>query len=182
LGRIEHLRGYIGIKSSYGGPDKMKLIIGTGIIAGLSLIVGLSATGQTPSTTANKASTLTTTPSKTSSDTQYQYDFISKRYVWSNKPLRTTAGKICKVMRDRTFAESPYAINGDQDWNNCLDTQIRSIGYMRWLQNDGFKPTRKNRRNAQDYLKKNYTMGPYGSYTFAQLHDAVTATGGMQKK
>jgi hypothetical protein len=83
-------------------------------------------------------------------------------------------------MRDHAFSETPYAINTDQDWNACLDTQIRSIGYLRWLRNGGFKPTSKNRKKAQAYLKKTYTMGPFGSYSFAQLSDAVKATTGQK--
>ena len=75
--------------------------------------------------------------------------------------------------RDTPFSETLYGINGDQDWNNCLNTQIRSIGYLRWLRNGGFKPNAKNRTMAQEYLKKYYTMGPWGSYSFAELSDAV---------
>jgi hypothetical protein len=153
-------------------------ILGSGIVAGLTLLFALSANGQAP----NDSHPAALTPPVHSVDGSnvYQYDFIEKRFVWSNKPLRSTAGKICKTMRDKSFAETSYAINNDQDWNSCLDTQIRSIGYLRWLRNGGFKPTSKNRKNAQAYLKKTYTMGPYGSYTFAQLSDAVKATTGQK--
>ncbi len=158
----------------------MKSILGLGSIAGLSLVCALSAIGQAQSAARDHSSTLSTPAHVTPDNTTYQYDFISKGYVWSNKPLRKTAGKICKTMRDRSFSESPYAINGEQDWNECLDTQIRSIGYLRWLRNDGFKPSSKNRKNAQAYLKKTYTMGPWGSYTFTELSQAVKATTGQR--
>jgi hypothetical protein len=39
-------------------------------------------------------------------------------------------------------------------------------------------PTPKNRTNAQEYLKKKYAMGPWGSYSFTQLSDVVKATTG----
>jgi hypothetical protein len=160
----------------------MKANLGPGIVAGLTLLFALSATGQTPGSLPTRPSPAALANSADSSlrNPTYQYDFIEKRFVWSNKPLRSTAGKICKTMRDRAFSESPYAINSDRDWNTCLDTQIRSIGYLRWLRNGGFKPTKKNRKNAQAYLKKTYTMGPFGSYSFAQLSDAVKATTGQK--
>ena len=158
----------------------MKTILGPGMIAGLFLLCALSATGQTQGAALSRSSALPTSVHNALENTtsHYDYDFISKGYVWSNKPLKSTAGKICQTMKDHAFSETAYGINGDQDWNNCLDTQIRSIGYLRWLRNGGFKPNEKNRTNAQTYLKKTYTMGPWGSYSFAQLSDAVKATTG----
>ena len=156
----------------------MKSILVPGIITGLSLVFALSSMGQTQSATAaNNALALPTTTHNMPEDSSYQYYFITKGYVWSNKPLNSTAGKICKTMKDHAFAETPYGISGDQDWNTCLETQIRSIGYMRWLQNGGFKPTSKNRSIARGYLQKTYTMGRWGSYTFAQLRQAAEAAG-----
>lgn len=154
----------------------MKSILGPGILAGLTLACALSAVGQTAN--APTSNNLAATGQKTALSTNYTYGFIAKGYVWSNKPLNTTAGKICQTMKDHAFTETPYAINDEHDWNGCVATQIQSIGYMRWLVNAGFKPTRKNRRNAQNYLQKTYTMGPWGSYTFAQLTQAVQATSG----
>ena len=158
----------------------MKTTLGPGVVAGLFLLCALSASGQTQGTALSRSSALPTTIHNALENTtsRYDYDFISKDYVWSNKPLKSTAGKICQTMKEHAFSETPYGINGDQDWNNCLDTQIRSIGYLRWLRNGGFKPNEKNRTNAQTYLKKTYTMGPWGSYSFAQLSDAVKATTG----
>jgi hypothetical protein len=150
----------------------MKSLLVSGIITGLSLVFALSSSGQTQSANASNALALPTTTRNLPEGSSYQYDFITKGYVWSNKPLNTTAGKVCKTMKDHAFAETPYGINDDKDWNACLDTQIRSIGYMRWLQNSGFKISSKNRKNAKMYLQKTYTMGPYGSYTFAQLREA----------
>jgi hypothetical protein len=161
----------------------MKVVLGPGIVAGLVLVCALSATGQTlGNNSANRSGPLPTKPTvsprpdDTPNKSTYQYDFISQKHVWSNKPLHATATKICTTMKDHAFSETAYAINNQEDWNSCLDTQIRSIGYLRWLQNTGFKPTRKNRRRAQQYLKQKYTMGPWGSYSFAQLKDAVQST------
>jgi hypothetical protein len=154
----------------------MKSMLCPGLIAGLSLMVALSAGAQTGSTAAANASSLATPAPRTPTNSQYEYDFIAKGFVWSNKPLDSTATKICKVMKDHSFAETAYAINGEQDWNACLATQIRSIGYLRWLKNDGFKPNSKNRKTAQAYLKRSYQMGAWGSYSFAQLSQAVKAT------
>jgi hypothetical protein len=158
----------------------MKTILGPGMIVGLFLLSGLSATGQTQGAALARSSALPTSVHNALENTtnQYDYDFIAKDYVWSNKPLKSTAGKVCQTMKEHAFSETLYGINGDQDWNNCLNTQIRSIGYLRWLRNGGFKPNEKNRTNAQAYLKKTYTMGPWGSYSFAQLSDAVKATTG----
>lgn len=161
----------------------MKSILCPGIIAGLSLVFALAATGQTTSAAANTPAALVAPSPRTPSDTQYSYDFIAKGFVWSNKPLNSTATKICKTMRDKYFSETAYAITNEQDWNSCLATQIQSIGYMRWLRNDyGFKANAKNRKNTQAYLKKTYTMGTWGSYTFAQLRQAVQATTAQQKQ
>lgn len=155
----------------------MKSLFGPGLIAGLSLACALSVSAQTQDSAASHPTTLPTPAHAAPANNKYDYDFIAKGYVWSNKPLKTTASKVCQVMRDHSFSETAYAINGEQDWNACLDTQIRSIGYMRWLQNDyHFKPTSKNRKFARNYLQKNYTVGPFGSYTFAQLQDAVKNT------
>jgi hypothetical protein len=150
------------------------------MIAGLFFLCALSATGQTQSAALSRSSALPTSVHNALENTtsKYEYDFIDKSFVWSNKPLKSTAGKICQTMKDHAFSETAYGINGDQDWNNCLNTQIRSIGYLRWLRNGGFKPNSKNRTNAQQYLKKKYTMGPWGSYSFTQLADAVKATTG----
>ena len=158
----------------------MKAIPGPGVIAGLFLLCTLSATGQTQGTPLSRPAALPTSIHNPLDNTtrRYDYDFIEKGYVWSNKPLKSTASRICQTMKDRAFSETPYGINGDQDWNDCLNTQIRSIGYLRWLRNGGFKPNRKNRENAQAYLKQKYTMGPWGSYSFTQLSDAVKATTG----
>ena len=152
-----------------------------GMIAGICLLCSLSATGQTQDAAPSRSAALATSGHSAleSTTNQYDFDFISKGYVWSNKPLKATASKICQTMKERAFSETPYGINGDQDWNNCLTTQIRSIGYLRWLRNGGFKPNEKNRANAQAYLKKTYTMGPWGSYSFTQLSDAVKATTGQ---
>ena len=149
------------------------------MIAGLFLLCALSATGQTRGAALSPSSALPTSVHNALENTtnHYDYDFIAKDYVWSNKPLKSTAGKICQTMKEHAFAETLYGINGDQDWNDCLNTQIRSIGYLRWLRNGGFKPNPKNRK-PQEYLKKNYTMGPWGSYSFAQLSEAVKATTG----
>jgi len=154
----------------------MKWILVPGIITGLSLVFALSSSGQTQSAAASNSLTLPTTTRNLPEDSSYQYDFISKGYVWSNKPLNTTAGKICKTMKDRAFTETPYGITNDKDWNSCLDTQIRSIGYLRWLRNSGFKLNSKDRKNAKVYLQKTYTMGPWGSYSFAELRQAFQAT------
>ena len=150
------------------------------MITGICLLCSLSATGQTQGSVPGRSQALATSGHSAleSPTNQYDFDFISKGYVWSNKPLESTASKICQTMKEHAFSETPYGINGDQDWNNCLNTQIRSIGYLRWLRNGGFKPNQKNRTNAQAYLKKTYTMGPWGSYSFAQLSDAVKATTG----
>jgi hypothetical protein len=150
------------------------------MIAGLFFLYALSATGQTQVAALSRSSALPTSVHNALENTtsRYEYDFIAKSYVWSNKPLKSTAGKICQTMKVHAFSETPYGINGDQDWNDCLTTQIRSIGYLRWLRNGGFKPNSKNRTNAQAYLKKKYTMGPWGSYSFTQLADAVKATTG----
>jgi hypothetical protein len=160
----------------------LKSIPGPGMIAGVFLLCTLSATAQTQGNALRGSSALPTTIhnplEKTTS--HYDYDFIAKGFVWSNKPLKSTAGKICQTMKDHAFSETLYGINGDRDWNDCLQTQIRSIGYLRWLKNGGFKPNEKNRTNAQEYLKKKYPMGPWGSYSFAQLSDAVKATTGKQ--
>src|SRR6204780_5363216 len=152
------------------------------MIVGLFLLTALSATGQTQGAALTRSSALPTSVHNALENTtnQYDYDFIAKEYVWSNKPLKSTAGKVCQTMKDHAFAETPYGINDDKDWNNCLNTQIRSIGYLRWLRNGGFKPTPKNRMNAQEYLKKTYTMGPWGSYSFTQLSDAVKAPTGQR--
>ena len=158
----------------------MKTIPGPGMIAGLFLLCALSANGQTQGSALSPSSALPTSTHNALEHTtsRYDYDFIAKEYVWSNKPLKATADKVCQTMKDHAFAETPYGINGEQDWNNCLNTQIRSIGYLRWLKNGGFKPNLKNRTNAQEYLKKYYTMGPWGSYSFAELSQAVKATTG----
>jgi hypothetical protein len=150
------------------------------MIAWLFLLCALSASGQTQGAALARSSAPPASVHNALENTtnQYDYDFIAKDYVWSNKPIKSTADKICQTMKDRAFAETPYGINGDQDWNDCLNTQIRSIGYLRWLRNDGFKPNPKNRTNAQEYLKKYYTVGPWGSYSFAQLSQAVKATTG----
>jgi hypothetical protein len=150
------------------------------VLAGIFLLCSLTAMGQTqgaamgrseaPGTSGHGALEKTTN--------QYDFDFISKGYVWSNKPLESTASKICQTMKEHAFSETSYGINGDKDWNSCLSTQIRSIGYLRWLRNGGFEPNKKNRMNAQAYLKKYYTMGPWGSYSFAELSQAVKATTG----
>jgi|GEM_PF-3696849 len=154
----------------------MKFILGPGILAGLTLVCALSAVGQTPNATANNAASATAEKAPLSS--KYNYAFIAQGYVWSNKPLNTTASKICQTMKDHAFSETPYAISGDHDWNECLSTQVQSIGYLRWLQNAGFKATKKNRKSAQAYLQKTYTMGPWGSYSFAELVQAAQATSG----
>ena len=159
----------------------MKSILGPGIVAGLSLACVLFASGQTQSALPTHPSTLPTPSHSEPINQTYQYDFISQGYVWSNKPLNKTAGKICQTMKDHSFSETAYAINDDQDWNTCLQTQIRSIGYIRWLQNDGFKANRKNRKSTQNYLRKTYTMGPWGSYTFAELRQAVKAATGQRQ-
>jgi hypothetical protein len=158
----------------------MKTIPGPGMIVGLFLLCALSATGQTQGAAMSRSSAPPTSAHNALENTtnQYDFDFIAKDYVWSNKPLKATAGKVCQTMKEHAFSETPYGINGDQDWNNCLNTQIRSIGYLRWLRNGGFNPNRKNRTNAQEYLKKYYTMGPWGSYSFAELSQAVKATTG----
>lgn len=152
----------------------MKRILGPGVIAGLTLAFALSASGQATSNSATNNAAPTATNAPLSKN--YDYGFIEQRFVWSNKPLNTTAGKVCQTMKDKTFNETPYAITDDHDWNSCLAMQVQSIGYLRWLKNSGFKPNRKNRKNAQDYLQKNYTMGPWGTYSFNQLVQAVNAT------
>jgi hypothetical protein len=158
----------------------LKTTLGPGMIAGLLLLCTLSASGQTQGAALSRPSPLPTSVHNALENTtnKYDYDFIAKGFVWSNQPLQSTAGKICQTMKDHAFAETPYGINSDQDWNDCLRTQIRSIGYLRWLRNGGFKPNPKNRTNAQEYLKKKYTAGPWGSYSFTQLSDAVKATTG----
>ena len=158
----------------------MRTIPGRAMIAGLFLLCALSATGQTPGAAVSPSSALpTSVPNALENTTnQYDYDFIAKDYVWNNKPLKATASKVCQTMKDHAFAETPYGINGNRDWNDCLNTQIRSIGYLRWLRNDGFKPNLKNRTMAQEYLKKYYTMGPWGSYSFAELSQTVKAITG----
>ncbi len=158
----------------------MRTITGPGMVAGLFLLCALSATAQTQGNALTRSGALPTTAHNALDNTnsKYDYDFIDKGFVWSNKPLKSTAGKICQTMKEHAFSETIYGINGDQDWNDCLNTQIRSIGYLRWLKNGGFKPNSKNRANTQDYLKKNYTMGPWGSYSFNQLSAAVKATTG----
>jgi hypothetical protein len=178
LAKIGHLRRDFNFKVE--GGQTMKTILGPGMIVGLFLLCALSATGQTQGAAMSRSSALPTSVHNALENTtnKYEYDFIAKGYVWSNKPLKSTAGKICQTMKEHAFSETPYGINGDQDWNNCLTTQIRSIGYLRWLRNGGFKPNEKNRANAQAYLKKTYTMGPWGSYSFTQLSDAVKATTG----
>jgi hypothetical protein len=160
------------------GRQTMKTI--PGMIVGIFLLCSLSATGQTQGAAPTRSAALPSSGHSALENTtnQYDFDFISKGYVWSNKPLKSTAGKICQTMKEHAFSETPYGINGDEDWNNCLSTQIRSIGYLRWLRNGGFEPNRKNRENAQAYLKKYYTMGPWGSYSFAQMSQAVKATTG----
>ena len=157
----------------------MKTIIGPGMIVGL-IFCTLSAPGQTQGAALRGPSALPTSVHNALENTtnQYDYDFISKDYVWSNKPLKSTAGKVCQTMKEHAFSETPYGINDDKDWNNCLNTQIRSIGYLRWFGTAACGPTEKTVRNAQEYLKKTYTMGPWGSYSFAQLSDAVKATTG----
>jgi hypothetical protein len=150
------------------------------MIAGLILLCAMSANGQTQGAALTKPLPTTIHNPLENTTSRYDYDFIDKAYVWSNKPLKSTAGKICQTMKAQAFSETPYGISGDQDWNDCLNTQIRSIGYLRWLKNGGFKPSPKNRENAQQYLKQKYTMGPWGSYSFAQLSDAVKATTGKQ--
>jgi hypothetical protein len=164
----------------YREDNPLKTISGLGMIAGLFLLCALSATGQTQGNALRGSSDLPKSVHNALENTtnKYDYDFIAKEYVWSNKPLKSTAGKVCQTMKDHAFAETPYRINSDEDWNNCLNTQIRSIGYLRWLKNGGFKPNQKNRTNAQEYLKKYYTMGPWGTYSFAQLNQAVKATTG----
>ena len=125
----------------------MKTIFAPGMIAGLVLVCTLSAVGQTQGAPLSRPSTLPTSVHNALENTnnRYDYDFIAKGFVWSNQPLTSTAGKICQTMKDHAFAETPYGINNDQDWNDCLRTQIRSIGYLRWLRNGGFKPNPKNR-------------------------------------
>lgn len=158
----------------------MKAIFTPGMIAGLVLLCTLSAAGQTQGAPLSRSSALPGSVHNPLENTtnRYDYDFIAKGFVWSNQPLTSTAGKICQTMKDHAFAETPYGINSNEDWNDCLRTQIRSIGYLRWLRNGGFKPNPKNRTNAQEYLKKKYAMGPWGSYSFTQLSDAVRATTG----
>src|ERR1700722_1325846 len=131
------------------------------MIAGLFLLCVVSATGQTQSAALRGSSALPTSVHNALENTtnRYDYDFISKDYVWSNKPLKSTAGKVCQTMKEHAFSETPYGINGDQDWNNCLTTQIRSIGYLRWLRNGGFKPNEKNRKNDPGSLKQIFTQG-----------------------
>ena len=148
------------------------------MMVGLFLLSALSATGQTQGAALSRSSALPTSVHNALENTtnRYDYDFISKDYVWSNKPLKSTAGKVCQTMKDHAFAETPYGINGDKDWNSCLDMQIRSIGYVRWLRNSGFKLNSKERKNAKVYLQKTYTMGPWGSYSFAELRQAFQAT------
>jgi hypothetical protein len=166
--------------SKYREDSPLKTIPGPRMVAGLFLLCALSATGQTQSAARSRSSALPTSVHNALDNTtnKYEYDFIDKSYVWSNKPLKSTAGKICQTMKDHAFSETTYGINSDEDWNECLNTQVRSIGYLRWLRNGGFKPNRKNRTNAQEYLKKKYAMGPWGSYSFTQLSDAVKATTG----
>src|ERR1700690_658853 len=132
-----------------------------GMAVGIFLLCSLFATGQKQGAALGGSPAFPTTGHSALENTknQYDFDFISKGYVWSNKPLKSTAGKICQTMKQHAFAETPYGINDDQDWNNCLTTQIRSIGYLRWLRNGGFKPNQKNRKNASAYLKKTYPMG-----------------------
>ena len=156
----------------------MKPLLRPGLIAGLSLAFALSAIGQTQNTTAANTNTqplpIKVHDANAPEQSHYDYDFIEKSYVWSNKPLHATASKVCKTMKDdRAFSETAYAINGDQDWNNCLDMQIRSIGYLRWLKNEGFKANSKNRKMARNYLKEHYTMQPWGGYSFEQLSSAT---------
>lgn len=151
----------------------MRSILSTGLVAAFSLMCVMTATGQTKS--AAPSSNLELPTQGTLPHTKYEYKFISQRKIWSNRPLNQTAGKICNTMKDYAFSESAYAIHGEKDWNSCLYTQIQSIGYMRWLQNDGFKPTGKNRKLAKAFLEKTYTMGRWGSYTLAQLREAVKA-------
>jgi hypothetical protein len=167
--------------SKYREDKRLKTTFGPGMIVGLWLLCTVSATGQTQGAALRSSAPLPTSVHNALENTnsQYDYDFIAKEYVWSNKPLKSTAGKVCQTMKEHAFAETPYGINDDQDWNNCLNTQIRSIGYLRWLRNGGFKPTPKNRTNAQEYLKKTYTMGPWGSYSFTQLSAAIKATTGQ---
>jgi hypothetical protein len=166
------------VASVVGGIRTLKTI--PGMIAGICLLCSLSATGQTQDAAPSRSAALATSGHSAleSTTNQYDFDFISKGYVWSNKPLKATASKICQTMKERAFSETPYGINGDQDWNNCLSTQIRNIGYLRWLRNGGFDPNKRNRTNTQAYLKKYYTMGPWGSYSFAELSQAVKATTG----
>jgi hypothetical protein len=155
----------------------MKSKLCPGIIAGISLVFALSAGAQTQSAAANNGLTLPTSIHNAAAGEtyKYDYDFISKGYVWSNKPLQKTATKICTTMKEHAFSETPYGINSDKDWNSCLDTQIQSIGYMRWLRNSGFKLDAKNRRDAKTYLQNTYTMSPWGGYSFAQLRQAFEA-------
>lgn len=155
----------------------MRSILSTSLVAAFSLMCVLAAAGQTRSTAPN--TNLKLPAQGTLPNTKYQYQFISQHNIWSNRPLHQTAGKICKTMKDPAFAESPYAIHGEKDWNSCLYTQIQSIGYMRWLQNDGFKPTRRHRKIAKSFLERTYTMGRWGSYTLAQLREAVKAAEGQ---
>ena len=142
----------------------MKTILGPGMIVGLFLLCALSATGQTQGAALSRSSALPTSVHNALENTtnQYDYDFIAKDYVWSNKPLKSTAGKVCQTMKDHAFAETPYGINGDQDWNDCLNTQIRSIGYLRWLRNGGFKPNRKKPYERSGVFEEDLHHGSLG--------------------
>ena len=91
----------------------MKSILGPGMIVGLFLLCGLSATGQTQGAALRGSSALPTSVHNALENTtsRYDYDFISKDYVWSNKPLKSTAGKVCQTMKEHAFSETPYGIN-----------------------------------------------------------------------
>lgn len=155
----------------------MRSIVSTGLVAAFSILWAMTAVGQTGS--ARPASNLELPKQAALPNGKYEYRFISQHNIWSNRPLDKTAGKICNTMKDSAFAETPYAVRGEKDWNSCVYTQIQSIGYMRWLQNDGFKPTKKNRKIARTFLERTYTMGHWGSYTLAELRQAVKAAQGQ---
>lgn len=155
----------------------MRSILSTGLVAGFSILWAMTAVGQTGSTL--PASNLEQPKQAALPTGKYEYRFISQHNIWSNRPIDKTAGKICSRMKDPALAETPYAVRGEKDWNSCVYTQIQSIGYMRWLQNDGFKASRKHEKIAKSFLERTYTMGHWGSYTLAELREAVKAAQGQ---
>ena len=94
----------------------MKTTLGPGMIVGLFLLSGLSAIGQTQGAALAQSSGLPTSVHNALENTtsKYDYDFISKGYVWSNKPLKSTAGKVCQTMKEHAFSETLYGINGER--------------------------------------------------------------------